>query len=59
MAQNFFRFFTENNPARGPKKNNNNIPDVNWLNKIKFTGNTMHNNLSVKEVMWFWKEQVE
>ena len=34
MARNFFRIFTENNPARGPEKIYN-IPDVNWL---KYTG---------------------
>ena len=30
MARNVFKFFTENNPARESKKNNN-IPGVNWL----------------------------
>ena len=36
MAIIFFRYFTENNPARGPKINNN-IPDVNWLKKLPIT----------------------
>ena len=47
MARNFFRIFTENNPARGGRKIYN-IPDVNWLRMINIEQAILLWSLSLK-----------